>query len=98
MMRESEEEKKKANMIKLRILRCVKIKCFFLFYTERGKKHGKEEEKKRERQKQPSYILKQKMFSFYPSTSKAAPGSMKQRERERRKKKKGSRCCWVLVV
>ncbi len=32
MMRESKEEKKKASMIKLRILRCVKIKMFFFLY------------------------------------------------------------------
>ena len=88
-------------MIKLRILRCVKIKknVFFL-YQEREREEKIRQEKKWERGRKDennrvTYRSK-KLFSFYPSTSKAAArGYEKNGGREREKNTKGSRC-WSI--
>jgi hypothetical protein len=53
------------------------------------------EKKARERETKTTKLhITAKIFSFYPSTAKAAARGYERRE----KKKKDSRCCWVLVI
>lgn len=72
---ERKGRKKKASMIKLRILRCVKIKCFFFSILNESDKNNR------------VVYRSKKTFSFYPSTAKAAVRGDERVEKKRRRKR-----------